>query len=48
MRLPKIARRFAEDPLLRLGAWLMALAFAFATVVAAYAVLGGPPERVAG
>ena len=47
MRLPKIARRFAEDPLLRLGACLMALALAFAAAVATYAVLEGPPERVA-
>lgn len=47
MRLPKIARRFAEDPLLRLGTYLMAFALAFAAIVAIYAVLGGPPERVA-
>ncbi len=47
MRLPQIARRFAEDPLLRLGVCLMALALAFAAAVAAYAVYGGPPERVA-
>ena len=47
MRLPQIARRFAEDPLLRLGACLMALALAFGAAVSTYAVLGGPPERVA-
>ena len=45
MRPPKSIRAFVDDPLLRLGAFLMGLALLFAAAVATYALTNGPPER---
>ena len=47
MRPPKSMRAFADDPLLRLGAWAMGLALLFAAAVATYALTSGPTERAA-
>ena len=45
MRLTRIVRAFADDPLLRIGTGMMSLAVLFAVAVATYALTSGPDER---